>query len=195
MITFDEFLKKYAFYKKGCPCLDFVTEIKEGDLLKKGHGLSYVIDSLSSVDKLNNLTETFDFQATHDSFSGKTEDVKMLFGKNKTIPFSEAFKQKIGECMEKSVATYLLLRNSKDLENQLIINGGATDNLDQGFVQHTYNVVKKQNDWYLLDAQNPISINKFEPYIAKILGVELKLALPLKLEETIKTNRIYSLGY
>lgn len=193
MITFDEFLEKYDFYKKGSPSLDFIRDVKEGDVLRKGHGLSYVIDSLDAVDELNDSTGMFNFKGVYESFSKGMQEIKELFGDKKVIPFSESFKKKLGECMEKSVATYLLFRNSNTIQDQLIVNGSSTDNLDKGCGEHTYNLVKNQGEWYVLDNHNPVSLNKFIPYLAKVKGVELKSGLPLKLEEQVKTTRVYNL--
>ncbi|MEA3414500.1 MAG: hypothetical protein U9Q99_03190 [Nanoarchaeota archaeon] len=72
------------------------------------------------------------------------KEIKEMFGDKKNISFSEAYKNCVGECMEKLLATFLLLRNSKDLDNQLIINGSATDNIDLGVEMHSYNMIKKK---------------------------------------------------
>ena len=94
----DEFLENYDAWKNRNPSLN-ISQPGEGDIIEKGRGLSYIIDTMDIP--VMKKGQYIDFMTIHEHFNG---DVKELFGDRKRIPFSEAYEKGIGECLEKTIA-------------------------------------------------------------------------------------------
>ncbi|MFP4567607.1 MAG: hypothetical protein ACLFN8_01555 [Candidatus Woesearchaeota archaeon] len=194
VINLDSILvKDYDFAKEKLGQFDVIKNLSIGDVIRKGHGLSYTLDSSSFVNTLQVKGSKLDFEKVYKAFSGGMLEVKNLFKDKRTVPFSEAINKCIGECLEKSIMTYLLLDNVVGIEENMIVNGSLSAVGSGKVGQHSFNVTKVKDSWYLIDSHNPLQVEPFVPFYNVVQGIKINPGLPFVFDESVNTNRNYYL--
>ena len=193
IIHLDSLFEDYKEAVNVLGSFNILKDIKIGDKIKKGHGLRYLIDSDSFVDGIQSESGDLDFEAIYNSFSGKMKEVKDMFNSRLVIPISEAYEKGVGECLEKSIATYFLLNKVDNIEENIVVNGSIGRVGGFEVSMHSFNVAKVNNLWYLVDSHNPLSKDPFFPFYNRVEGIKIKPGLPFVFGEGINTDRNYYL--
>lgn len=148
------------------------TRLEKGSKIAKGTTHSYEIDDIDAISQLGEFKPGFiPYKLIHSYLkSSNTTEILALFGDRKTIPFSEAVENRLGDCLEKAVLVHLAAQKSKDaylMSGSLALKGDVAG-------AHSYNIVYQDNIPLLIDAENPASIDKkgeITPYIFAVKGI------------------------
>ncbi|MEM3420619.1 MAG: hypothetical protein QW806_10400 [Nitrososphaerota archaeon] len=163
-------------------CLSFLEEIseksrsvinylKKKDLVQKSLGLYYEIDDTEVYKNIGSFPEgSIPYSAIFRSLRNSQKEIINLFNDSYIVPFSNAVKAMVGECLEKAILVQLSAQTKR--RSFLILGYLGIDN-EVGLNPHAFNIVLKDNFPYLIDAQNPIILKSGEivPYIVPILGI------------------------
>lgn len=159
------------------------TNLKKGDLIRKSR-LYYEIDDLEIYKTLldpENEKGTVPLAAIYKILKSDDDEIEKLkekgFKKNIyeiIVPFSKAFNAGLGSCLEKAILVQLSAQAGRDS----FLISGYRDSENNPESRHAFNVVFKENKPYLIDAENPLWVDKntgeIKFYIAPITGIKGK---------------------
>jgi len=156
-----------------------MTRLKKGDLIPKSAGLAYEIDDPEIYKKLGDFPKgTIPYGPAHRALGQSHWKTFDLFQKEgvqrdgiKVLPFSRAVELGLGQCLEKAVLIQLAAQNGA--EGFLV--SGALEQTDSPAGFHAFNIVFKNGEVRLLDAENPLRVDKdgkiTHPYLAPVLNI------------------------
>jgi hypothetical protein len=170
-----------------------MNRLKKGSLVQKSFGLKYQIEDPDIDRQLGDFPKgAVPYAAIYKEMEPSMGKILQLFSSNKTIPFSSAFEAKLGQCLEKAILVHLAAQRNRD---SFLINGVLGLEDEVGVEPHAFNVVYKDGEPFLVDAQNPLGLDGMgkvsHPYIAPIIGIENGDFLVL---DEWKQGRTYSLS-
>jgi len=202
-VSFKKFLDEFNNQQMVGPTLRMVRRLKKGDLVDKSSGLTYRIDDIGKVLSLVGEHPDFPYGPIHRMLKSDAEKIRGLFHKEGTehegkrvLPFSRVVECGLGECLEKSVLSHLVLQEATFIEDQFLVSGNISHYPDPSQIEfHTYNIAKRNGEWVLIDTENPhrVKDKKTVPYIVPIKSVTLDRSFPLELEEEKRGERRYHL--
>jgi len=175
------------------------SRLELGDEVSKNHyrgSFIYTIDDPEIYKDLGEFENDFAFYLALDSQIRQITmaDSLKLFPPSKDdekiplIPFSTVVKDRVGECLEKSVLVQLA---KQDSIQSFVIYGLITHDQMRGNILHAYNILLQSDKPYLLDAQNPMIFKeKTFPFLIPILGIDSNRIL---IEEKWRAGRSYSI--
>jgi hypothetical protein len=115
-----------------------------------------------------------------------------LFEGRKIVPFSEAIRERIGVCLEKSITAQLACQRTT---TSFLISGIYSETGSPVDELHAFNIVFFREKPYLMDVQNPLSINWDQtvnrPYLAPLEDIQQDGKFIL--QENWRMGREYSL--
>ncbi len=195
------------------------TKLERGSLVPKSWGLSYEIDDPEIFQRLGNFPEGMvPYGQIYRALTSSMGRIWQLFDQEgiemdgrEVLPFSRVFESKLGECLEKAVLVQLSAQKGRDsfLISGLLgeddgtrwyHGGGFSKDLNwytqrlRGGMYHGFNIVFKNGEPHLVDAQNPLvedSNGKIHPYIAPIIGINS--AGEIQVPREWQKNRVYAL--
>jgi len=150
-----------------------MERLDRGTKVQKSLGLTYIVDDVDIDKNLGEFPEgAVPYGPIHRALRNSQREIMDLFNGSSEAPFSRAYEEGVGECLEKAILVQLSAQRGR---NVFLINGYLTE--DDDFVgAHAYNVVFKDGKPFLVDAQNPLAKDSTDkithPYIAPILGIE-----------------------
>jgi hypothetical protein len=169
MVTIKEYLEKQAELNPR----NVIGKLEKGSIINKCSGGDYIIDNPDIDKQLGDFPEgTIPYGSIHRTLKNSRRTIDYLFRGSSKVPFSESYKAKVGECLEKAILTQLAAQRGRA---SFLINGtlGLEGNVGVDF--HAFNIVFKEGQPFLIDTQNPLvkdakgkSIN---PYIAPVLDI------------------------
>lgn len=149
-----------------------ISKLSLGDIVHKSAGLTYVIDDDQIVRRLGDFPKgAIPCGAIYRKLKGDSSQVVKHFLGRSQIPFSEVFHAGLGECLEKSVLVQLA---AQEQEESFLISGALEQEGEVGAGFHAYNLVARQNQLFLVDAQNPVRVEadgKVHVYVAPVEGI------------------------
>jgi hypothetical protein len=163
---------------------DLITlELREGMVLGKGQGVSYVIDDpksiLAGVDSssFNSAYKSIYERGSPMSDAEFKSSLIEKYGDVSNLKLSQGASCSGGQCVEKA-ATFQIYAQENRIESKLIygelntFDAVSGEELTSG--QHAFNIVNSQGKAYLVDVQNPIvgPQGYVQPYIAPIERIE-----------------------
>jgi hypothetical protein len=155
------------------------TRVAKGDLVHKSSGLLYEVDSPEEVVALFLKDKgVFPYGAVHHHFQpGQAVILEMFNGRarsadtKKVLPYSEAVKARTGECLERALASQLVLQEMPAIQESVLMSGGVSYG-DECLEDHAFNLAKRADSWFLIDTTNPVQIgDKAVMYVVPVLGM------------------------
>jgi len=151
-----------------------IRKLDNKSIIQRGSDQFYEIDDSDIDKKLGDFPDgAIPYAAIHSAFASfDDEEVSALFKGSKQVPFSKAYKSRLGLCLEKAILTQLSAQRGRD---SFLINGLISEDSDNVVGYHSYNVVFKDKKPFLVDTQNPLEKDSKEriirPYIIPILDL------------------------
>jgi len=150
-----------------------IRKLGEGERVSKSQGLKYIIDNSEIYKQLGNYPEgAILYNPVHNHFRNCRKEIMDLFRYSNEIPFSRAYDNQVGECLEKAILLHLSAQANE--EAFLIIGNLSKDNDYTEF--HAYNIIFKSEKPYLIDTENPLAKDSngkiVRPYVAPILEIK-----------------------
>ena len=167
------------------------SHLKKGDTVKKSAGLKYEIDDVNIHKKLGNFENgVVPYTRIYHALLPSQSKINGIFNGSEQISFSRAMNAGIGECLEKSILVQLAAQGGRD---SFLINGLVSEDHHFGIGYHAYNIVFKNENPFLVDAQIPRYIDgqRCEPFIVPVTAIEGEFIL---LPDELRLNRQYMLA-
>lgn len=189
----DNTIKKYLKEWERVKPTSILSRLNKGTIVQKSWGKSYEIDDPEIDKRLGEYDPgQIPLGKIYHSFDPDTGKIRNLFGDRDIIPFSEMINLGLGECLEKAILVQLAAQRGR---NSFLINGimGIEQNGIIPLEAHGYNIVFKDNQAYLVDAQNPAEVNgeKIIPYVVPITGINSDCEF--ELDKKLGGERIYGI--
>lgn len=170
-----------------------MSKLEKGSVVQKSMGLSYEIDDTDIYKKLGDFPEgAVPYGPAHRALESSLGKLFTLFNGRERIPFSEAFNAKLGECLEKAILVQLSAQKG---EASYLINGVLEEENVVGAGGHAFNIVYRNGNPYLVDAENPLRKDETgkitNPYIAPLIGIDEKTGQFIVPDEWKQGRRYY----
>lgn len=170
-----------------------MSKLEKGSVVQKSMGLSYEIDDAEIYRQLGDYpVGTVLYGPAHRALESSLGKLFTLFNGRERIPFSEVFNAKLGECLEKAVLVQLSAQKG---EASYLINGVLEEEDVVGAGAHAFNIVFRNGNPYLVDAENPLRKDETgivtNPYLAPVLGIDEKTGQFIVPDEWKQGRRYY----
>jgi len=170
-----------------------IGKIEEGQKVSKSWGLTYIIDDKDIDKKLGDYPEgAILYGPIHRALESSQKKILKIFNGESEAPFSRAFEERVGECLEKAV----LMQLSTQRNGRSFLINGCIEIDGDGIGPHAYNVVIVKGEPFLIDTQNPLAKDKngnvTHAYVAPIIGFKEKYGDFIVPDEW-KQGRVYSI--
>ncbi|MBR9706197.1 hypothetical protein GOV14_04125 [Candidatus Pacearchaeota archaeon] len=191
---------------KRCPNI-VIAHMNKGDLVKKAADFYYEIDNPNIAEQFKSADNRVGLDNIYRHFNTNPSKTRQTFlqtqeinGK-RTVPYSEVFNQKHGECLEMAIAFQLAAQDHPD-EKCFTVAGSCGFEKDDFGWTHAYNIATKKGKLFLIDVANPISrksqatkgrLTKMKHYIVPVTDISDmgEIIVPNEFE----IGRTYNVGF
>ncbi|MBI4148724.1 hypothetical protein HY490_05515 [Candidatus Woesearchaeota archaeon] len=173
--------------------------LERGSVVQKSWGLLYEIDDPDCDRRLGVYDDgVVPMGPIYRGLNSSAQSIREIFDKHsvprhikRVAPFSVVIDKGVGECLEKAVLVQLAAQRR---DQSFLINGTLAEDGDVGVTYHAFNIICRDGSLFLLDAQNPFSIDErgnIRHYIMPVKGIHENG--DVMVPEEFRAGRTYSL--
>jgi hypothetical protein len=159
-------------FSKNFPNL-VINSLSRGSRVNKNLSQQYEIDNANIDEDLGKFpVGAIPYNHINRALRSNGSELRALLSRDTFIPFSKVVKAGLGQCLEKAVLVQLAAQRAG---KTYLINGALELDDDIGADFHAFNLVARAENIYLVDTENPLSLNKdgsvLRPYVVPVKDI------------------------